>query len=98
MKHRLDTLSSELLMKINSKARKTLLRSSRVPKRLRNCTQILLILSSVKLHAFKKFKDTSDAVKSLSEFIEGNMPKDLKTFLKKNIISKDIQENLLCNN
>jgi hypothetical protein len=28
--------------------------------------------------------------------MEGNMPKDLKSFLKKNIISKEIQENLLC--
>jgi nucleolar protein 58 len=50
----------------------------------------------VKLHAFKKFKDTSEAVKSLADFLEGNLPKDLKSFLKKNIISKEIQESLLC--
>lgn len=50
----------------------------------------------VKLHAFKKFKDTAEAVKSLSEYLEGNMPKDLKSFLKKNIISKEISEKLLC--
>jgi nucleolar protein 58 len=50
----------------------------------------------VKLHAFKKFKDTQEAVKSLGEFLEGNMPKDLKSFLKKNIISKEISEKLLC--
>ena len=57
---------------------------------------LLYIIYSVKLHAFKKFKDTAEAVKSLGEFMEGNMPKDLKTFLKKNIISKEISEKLLC--
>jgi hypothetical protein len=28
--------------------------------------------------------------------MEGKMPKDLKVFLKKNIISKEITDNLLC--
>jgi hypothetical protein len=61
-----------------------------------NC--IFFLTLSVKLHAFRKFKDNAEAVQSLSEFIEGNMPKNLKAFLKKNIISKEINEKLLCNN
>lgn len=40
----------------------------------------------------------NQAVVSLSEYMEGNVPKDLAKFLKKNIISKEIQENLACYN
>jgi nucleolar protein 58 len=73
---------------------KTLLQSSKHLKRHKNCKPCLI--SSVKLHAFKKFKDNSEAVSSLEKLLEGDMPKDLKTFLKKNIISKEIQDHLLC--
>jgi hypothetical protein len=50
----------------------------------------------VKLVAFKKFKDIDESVKSLRQFLEGEMPKDLKKFLKKNIISEEIEDKLLC--
>ena len=49
------------------------------------------------MHAFKKFKDTAEAVESLGKFMDGEMPKNLKVFLKKNIISQEIQDSLLCN-
>ena len=38
----------------------------------------------------------NQAVKSLSDYFENNMPKDLNKFLKKNIVSKQIQETLAC--
>jgi len=50
----------------------------------------------VKLVAFEKFKDMNQAVKSLSDYFEGVMPKDLSKFIKKNIVSKGIQESLAC--
>ncbi len=51
----------------------------------------------VELEAFRKFKDTEHAVNSLTKLNEGELPSDLKKFLEKNIISKDIQKTLLCN-
>ena len=51
----------------------------------------------VELEAFRKFKDTERAVDSLTKLNEGELPSDLKKFLEKNIISKDIQKTLLCN-
>jgi len=50
----------------------------------------------VKLVAFEKFKDMNQAVKSLSEYFEGAMPKDLTKFIKKNIVNKQIEETLAC--
>jgi nucleolar protein 58 len=50
----------------------------------------------VKLHAFKKFKETKEAVESLTTLFEGELPKDLSKFLKKNIISKEISDKLIC--
>ena len=51
---------------------------------------------SVKLVAFKAFSETKSAVDSLSGLFGGELPKDLKKFLKKNIISKEVEENLMC--
>lgn len=57
---------------------------------------MFILFKSAKLHAFKKFKDTAEAVKSLTKLSNGEVPKDLKKFLKKNIISKEISDKLLC--
>lgn len=51
---------------------------------------------SVELLSFRKFKDSAQAVASLTDIQEGNLPDDLRKFLKKNIISKEISETLLC--
>lgn len=48
----------------------------------------------VSLHAFEKFKDTKQALKATHKLINGLLPKKLENFLKNNIISKEIQENL----
>ena len=57
---------------------------------------ICLFVFSVELQCFKKFKDTNQAVASLTKVQEGELPDDLKKFLQKNIISKEVKENLLC--
>lgn len=50
----------------------------------------------VKLHAFKAFKETKSAVESLTSLFQGEVPKDLSKFLKKNVINKEIQDKLIC--
>ena len=54
------------------------------------------LLDNVNLECFKKFKDTENAVNSLNELQSGELPEDLRKFLKKNIIKKEIKEHLLC--
>lgn len=49
----------------------------------------------VKLKAFKKFTDTKDAMKSVEKLLQGKVSKTLQKFLEKNIISKEIQEELM---
>jgi nucleolar protein 58 len=49
----------------------------------------------VKLKAFKKFKDTKDAMKSTEKLVKGEMSKGLKKFLEKNIVQKGIEEALM---
>jgi len=48
----------------------------------------------VNLHAFQKFEDTTAAVAAATALVEGKLDKGLKKFLKKNIIGKDLQEEL----
>jgi nucleolar protein 58 len=48
----------------------------------------------IKLHAFKKFADTKEALKSTSKLVKGEISKRLKSFLEKNVISKDIQDEI----
>ena len=55
------------------------------------------LLDNVNLECFKKFKDTENAVESLTELQSGELPEDLRKFLKKNIIKKEIKDHLLCN-
>ena len=54
------------------------------------------LLDNVNLECFKKFKDTENAVNSLNQLQSGELPEDLRKFLKKNIIKKEIKEYLLC--
>ena len=49
----------------------------------------------VKLKAFKKFKDTAEATKAVEKMLEGDMSKTLRKFLEKNIVQKDIEEELM---
>jgi len=49
----------------------------------------------VKLKAFKKFKDTKDAMKSIEKLMAGKVSKGLSKFLDKNIVQKGIEEELL---
>ena len=49
----------------------------------------------VKLKAFAKFKDTKDAMKSIEKLMKGKVSKSLKKFLSKNIVQKEIEDELL---
>ena len=49
----------------------------------------------VKLKAFKKFKDTKEAMKSVEKLLVGKMSKTLQKFLEKNIVQKEIEEELM---
>jgi nucleolar protein 58 len=49
----------------------------------------------VKLKAFKKFKDTKDAMKSVEKLLKGELSKSLKKFLEKNIVEKGIEEAIM---
>ena len=49
----------------------------------------------VKLKAFKKFADTKEAMQSVEKLLQGKVSKTLQKFLEKNIIDKEIQEELM---
>jgi nucleolar protein 58 len=49
----------------------------------------------VKLKAFKKFKDTKEAMKSVEKLLQGKLSKTLQKFLEKNIVQKEIEEELM---
>ena len=49
----------------------------------------------VKLKAFKKFKDTKEAMKSVEKLLNGKVSKTLQKFLEKNIVQKSIEEELM---
>ena len=48
----------------------------------------------VELHAFKKFKDTKEAVKTINKLMEGGLTKKAAKFLKKNSIVDEVQEKI----
>jgi len=48
----------------------------------------------VKLHAFQKFEDTTEAVAAATAVVEGKLDKLLRKFLKKNIVNKKIEDSL----
>jgi nucleolar protein 58 len=45
----------------------------------------------MKLKAFSKFEDTSEALVAATAMLESSLSKPLKKFLKKNIVDKDIK-------
>ena len=47
--------------------------------------------SSVKLKAFGKFSDTSEALVAATSMLESTLSKPLKKFLKKNIVDKEMR-------
>ena len=49
----------------------------------------------VKLKAFKKFKDTKDAMKAIEKLMAGKVSKSLQKFLEKNMIQKEIEDELM---
>ena len=49
----------------------------------------------VKLKSFVPFKDTKDAMKSVEKLMKGKVSKGLKKFLEKNIVQKEIEDELL---
>lgn len=51
--------------------------------------------SVVELKAFKKFKDTKEALQATDKLINGLLPKTLEKFLKNNIISEEVQDSLI---
>lgn len=51
--------------------------------------------SLVKLKAFKKFKDTKEALTATDKLINGLLPKTLEKFLKNNVISEEVQETII---
>lgn len=48
----------------------------------------------VSVAAFKKFEDTKAAMEACTDLTEGTVGKSLKKFLKKNIVDKELSENL----
>ena len=51
---------------------------------------------AVKLEAFQKFKDSSAALKATAKILKGKIPKTLSEFLQTNVISKEIQNTIIC--
>src|ERR1035437_1932568 len=51
---------------------------------------------TLKLEAFQKFKDSTEALKVVAKMLKGQIPKSLNAFLQENIISKEIQGTLIC--
>eukprot|EP00320_Phaeocystis_rex_P003126 CAMPEP_0119066422 /NCGR_PEP_ID=MMETSP1178-20130426/8970_1 /TAXON_ID=33656 /ORGANISM="unid sp, Strain CCMP2000" /LENGTH=513 /DNA_ID=CAMNT_0007048021 /DNA_START=82 /DNA_END=1623 /DNA_ORIENTATION=+ len=49
---------------------------------------------AVKLKAFHKFEDTAEAVQSATALVEGKLSSGMKKFLKKSIVSKELQDTL----
>jgi nucleolar protein 58 len=55
----------------------------------------LLPLSSVKLKAFTKFENTTDALSAVTGLVEGKVPKNLKKFLETEISEKEMKKEKL---
>lgn len=60
-----------------------------LPKDLNGAKKIL------QLQDFKEFADAQEVLKSTVKLIHGKMSRNLKKFLKNNIVTKDLQEKLL---
>lgn len=51
---------------------------------------------ALKLEAFYKFEDSTEALKAVAKMLKGKVPSKLKSFLEENIITKEIQDTLIC--
>ena len=49
----------------------------------------------MKLTKFSKFTDQSDALAAATAMVEGKLDKSLKKFLKKNIVDKELSDQLI---
>ena len=58
-------------------------------------TPLLTILSSLKLKAFSKFENTTDALSAVTGIVEGKIPKNLKKFLSSEISEKEMKKEKL---
>ena len=54
-------------------------------------TRVCMCARRVKLKAFHKFEDTAEAVQSATALVEGKLSAGMKKFLKKSIVSKELQ-------
>ena len=54
-------------------------------------TRVCMCAHRVKLKAFHKFEDTAEAVQSATALVEGKLSAGMKKFLKKSIVSKELQ-------
>ena len=61
---------------------------------LQNILTFFSHFASVQLQAFKKFKDTKEAMVATDKLINDMLPKTLQKFLNKHILSKDVQDTL----
>lgn len=50
---------------------------------------------SVKLKAFQKFENTTDALSAVTGIVEGKLPKNLKKFLESEISDKEMKKESL---
>lgn len=50
---------------------------------------------SVKLKAFQKFENTTDALSAVTGIVEGKLPKNLKKFLETEISDKEMKKESL---
>jgi hypothetical protein len=50
----------------------------------------------LKLEAFYRFKDSTVALKAVAKLLKGKLPTSLKTFLTENVITKEIQDTIIC--
>ena len=48
------------------------------------------------LKSFRRFKNTSEALEACTALVESKLGKSLKSFVKRNIIKKDLTEEVLC--
>ena len=62
-----------------------------MPAQFVHVAQLTFCMRRVKLKAFHKFEDTAEAVQSATALVEGKLSAGMKKFLKKSIVSKELQ-------
>ena len=59
------------------------------------CSPNAALRHRVKLKKFSKFTDQADALAAATAMVEGKLDKNLKKFLKKNIVDKELNDELI---